>query len=617
MTEINTPSKDRIRLWLVPLCFILAAFFIRLVYLNQLQVMPTSNLPIMDEKYHINLAEKINTGETDPEPFFRAPLYPYFLAGLFKITGSSLYWSRFAQAVLGSLLPLLLYLFGLMIFNRKVAFWTAALAVFYPTFLYYDTSLLITSLMVLLTLILVWQLYRTQARPQTLNFIITGVLLGLTGLARPNILLLGPALFIWVWLVLKETGPLKKALLHYIIIGVAAFIIILPVTVRNYIVSGDPVLIAWQGGFNFYLGNNRQASGWSATVPGIDYSWEGGYWDAIVIAENDLKRTLKRSEVSDYWYDRAFDEIFDDPAAFLSLAFKKLRLFFNGYEIPNNQNLYFTREFVPILKPLMFDKIIYFPYGLVAPLALLGLGLTLQNWRKYLLIYLVLGSYLISLMLFFVCARFRQPVLPLMLLLAVFAIYRLAEIIRKKQTKNAVLLLFILALLVWESNHDLLQLDQRRVRAEDYFMLGAAELEYGRTVEAELDFQRAIGTDSTHGASYNNLGLIYANRKDYLRALPFFQKALRHEPMNPENYFNYATILMTLNDYNGAVSILERARQLHPLNYYVHYKLGMTYYQMGRLDLAESSLAESLRLNPGNDHARQLLQQIRQMKQLP
>jgi len=617
MVKNSTLSKDRTRLWLVPLFIFLAAFLVRLVFLNQFQTMPTATNPVMDEKYHISLAEKINAGDTASEPFFRAPLYPYFLAGLFKITGSSLYWSRIAQIALGALLPLLLYLFGLMLFNRTVAFWAAALAVFYPTFLYYDASLLITFLMVLLTLLLVWQLYRTQERPRLKNFIMSGILLGMTGLARPNILILGPALFIWVWLVLKETQPIKKALVNYIVIGAAAFIIILPVTVRNYVVSGDPVFIAWQGGFNFYLGNNRQASGWSATVPGIDYSWEGGYRDAIVIAENDLKRPLMRSEVSDYWYDRAFDEIFSDPAAFISLAFKKLRLFFNGYEIPNNQNLYFAREFAPILKPLMFDKILYFPYGLVAPLALLGLGLTFQNWRKYLIIYLVLGSYLFSLILFFVCARFRQPVMPLMLLLAVFAVYRLVEIIRRKQTKNAVLLLFILALLIWESNHDMLGLDPNRERAEDYFMLGAAELEYGRTVEAELEFQRAIGIDSTHGASYNNLGLIYANRKDYVRALRFFQKALRFEPMNPENYFNYATTLMNLNDYNGAVSILERARQLHPLNYYVHYKLGMTYYQMGRLDQAEKSLAESLRLNPDNDHARQLLRQITQMRQQP
>jgi tetratricopeptide (TPR) repeat protein len=617
MNNKSAPSKVPPRFWLVPLFLFLSAFLVRLTYLNEIVNIPTNTYPVMDEKYHISLAEKIDAGETGSEPFFRAPLYPYVLAGLFKITGSSLYWSRFIQIIIGSFLPLLLYLFGMMLFNRSLAFWAAALAVFYPTFLYYDASLLITSLMVLLTLLLVWQLYRTQTGPRTRNFIISGFLLGLTGLARPNILLLGPALFIWVWLVLKEIQPVKKAVINYIILGAAAFIIILPVTIRNYVVSGDPVFIAWQGGFNFYLGNNRLSNGWSATVPGIDYTWEGGYRDAISIAENARQKPLSRSEVSDFWYEKAIDEILSDPGAFIALEFKKLRLFFNGYEIPNNQNIYFAREYAPILMPLLFDKGIYFPYGLLAPLALLGLGLTFRNWRKFLLLYLVLGSYLLSLLLFFVCARFRQPMIPLMLMLAVFAVYRLVELFRRKKYKNFALLVFILFLLILESNHDILGLNPREVRAEDYFTLGAAELEYGRTVEAELNFRRAIETDSTHGASYNNLGLIYANNKEYIRALPLFQKAIKYEPMNPENYFNYATTLMNLNEYNGAITVLEKARQLFPLNYYVYYKLGMTYYQMGRLDEAEKSLTESLRLYPDNDHARQLLGQIAGMKRQP
>ncbi len=611
----NLTSQEKKRLLLVAVFIFLAAFFVRLAYLNQIQKMPTMSFPVMDERYHVKLADQINADTTRfSEPFFRAPLYPYFLAGLFKLTDRSFYWSRFIQIILGALLPLLIYIFGLAVFNHKIAFWSAAIAVFYPTFLYYEASLLIEALMPLLTFLLIWQLYRTQQKPSTINFVFCGVLLGLTALARPNILLLGPALFIWVWLVLKNQLGWKKALFNYAIIAAATIVVILPVTIRNYVVARDPVFIAWQGGFNFYLGNNRQASGWSATVPGIDFSWEGGYRDAIVIAENSLGRSLKRSEVSDFWYKKTFEEIASDPAKFIALIFKKLRLFFNGFEIPNNQNLYLTREFAAVMKPLMFPKPFYFPFGLLAPLALCGLIISLRNWRRYLLIYLVIGSYLISLLLFFICARFRQPLIPLMILMAVFAVSQLIEFIRKKHLKNVVLFVFIVLLLIWESNHDLLKLDPRKLRAEDYFMLGAAELEYGRQNEAELHFQKALDIDSTHGASYNNLGLIYSQRNDYIRALTNFQKAVLYEPMTLEHYFNYATTLINLKDFQGAISILERARQINPLNYYVHFKLGLTYYQLGNLDKAASSLAESLRLNPDNDQARQIYREIIQLQ---
>ena len=63
--------------WLVPLLIFLAAFSVRLVYLNQLESIPTFNYPIMDEKYHVHLAQRIDSeAGLDQEPFYRAPLYP-------------------------------------------------------------------------------------------------------------------------------------------------------------------------------------------------------------------------------------------------------------------------------------------------------------------------------------------------------------------------------------------------------------------------------------------------------------------------------------------------------------------------------------------------------------
>lgn len=158
-----------------------------------MQSIPTFDFPVMDEKYHVELAEQINDTGYGNEPFYRAPLYPYLLAMFFRITDSSPYWSRFIQIVFGSLLPLLIYLFGLKLFDRRVAFWAATIGVLYPTFIYYDATLLITSTMVILTALLLWQLYRLQDKPTLPGFIVAGLLLGLAGLARPNILLLGPA----------------------------------------------------------------------------------------------------------------------------------------------------------------------------------------------------------------------------------------------------------------------------------------------------------------------------------------------------------------------------------------------------------------------------------------
>ncbi len=604
---------DRHRNWLIPLLLLVVAFGVRLIYLNQIQSIPTFESPVMDEQYHLHLARQINSPSgLEGEPYYRAPLYPYFIATLYKIFKGSLYWPRLVQIVLGSFLPLLVLLLGLKLFDRRVAWWSAVVAVFYPTFIYYDAGLLITSLMVLLTTLLAWQLLRCQQTFRWTDFIVAGILLGLAGLARPNILLLGPVLLLWLWLVIKPVIGTRKALLRYMVVGLVSLVVILPVTVRNYTTSGEFVFIAWQGGFNFFLGNNRQATGWSATVPGIEQSWEGGYRQAIAIAEQSASRPLKRSEVSDYWYGRAWDEIRQSPVSFLTLQLKKMRLLINGYEIPNNQDIYLARQFAPIIRPLMFTGPIYFPYGILAPLAIIGLVLSLANWRKFLPVYLVVASYLASLLLFFVCARFRQPVIPLMILFAVYAVTRLVGFIRKLDGKNAILFVAVLVLLIVESNHDMLGLNPARTMAENHMLLGNSLLQKQKNQEAEEQFRLARDADPDFAPAYNNLGMFAANRRQYVQAVGYFQKALQLEPTAVETYVNLATSYFESGRLLEAIKTLERVRQLHPLNDFVHLKLATFYFQAGRIADARRATERSLSINPQNSLAHQVYQQILQ-----
>ncbi len=596
--------------WLVPLFLFIAAFSVRLVYLNQIQAMPTFNQPIMDEKYHVELAHQIYSPEGLPrEPFYRAPLYPYFLAALLKATGGSLYGARFIQNILGAFVPVLLYLLGVRLFTRKIAYWSATLAVFYPTFLYYDSTVLIEMLMVPLSVLTVLWLYRIDGK-RWYQFVVAGALLGVAGLARPNILLLGPALAIWAWCTIKPIIGLRKAIVGYVLIGVTSLAVILPVTVRNYVVSGDPVFIAWQGGFNFFLGNNRNATGWSATVPGIDFTWEGGYREAIVFAEKAEGRTLSKSEVSDFWYDQGWNEIRQDPKAFVQLEFRKLALLFNGYEIPNNQDLYIARQYATIIKPLMFKWPIYFPFGLIAPLALIGIAMSVKDWRKFLPVYLFLAAYTLSLLSFFVCARYRQPMLPFLLLFAVFSVERLVHFIRRKDKGSIMLWATVFILLAWGSNHDMLKFNAGRVAAEDHLMFGNAYLEQGNLAAAATEFKKAVIADSTYAKAYNNLGLISTRRSNLGEAAQYFYKAISKDPNVAETYINYASTFLLRNDPNSSIQILEQAKQRFPLNDFVMLKLAAAYFQAGRKSDALNAVQESLKLNPTNMAARQLYQQI-------
>lgn len=595
------------------LAIFVASFLIRLIYLNQLQSLPTFENPTMDEGYHVQVAEKINSGEGfGTDPFYRAPLYLYFLAGLFNITSGSIYWVRLIQILIGSLIPILMFFLGTRVFDRRVGYGAAIVAIVYPTLLYYDAALLITSLMVLLTTGLALQLYRCEDNPTITNFVLAGAILGLAGLARPNILLLGPVLFLWAWWKLKPSLGWKRTLILYFTIGLVSLAVILPVTVRNYVVSGEFVFIAWQGGFNFFIGNNRKASGWAAEVEGIDLTWEGGYRESIAFAEKAIGRKLKKTEVSEFWYDAAFKEISVDPSGWVGLLIKKARLIINGYEIPNNQNLYVVRDAAPIIAPLMFNSGLFFPFGLIAPLAILGLGLSVRHWRKLMLVYLVAGSYLGSLLLFFVCARFRMPVIPIFIILAVYACIELYRFVRDHDYKNLALVVLLLGVLVVESNHDMLGINSSEQQATDHYMAGNALLKQDKLTQAELEFRKAVAIDSTFGLAYNNLGIIKIRQQLPWEAERYYKKAIVAKPTLYEPYVNLAAIYEKRGEFLKAIPILEQARIRFSLNDMVHFKLGACYYAVGRYEKSMTLINEAIRLNPNNSAAQSFRRQMTQ-----
>jgi tetratricopeptide (TPR) repeat protein len=604
-------SSGQPKSWLFPLLIFVIAFGIRLIYVFQLEAMPTFDDPTMDEGYHMELVSQINSAEGLPkEPYFRAPLYPYFLAFLFKTTGHSFFGVRIVQILLGSMVPVFLYLLGLRLFNRTVALWASAIAAFYPTLIYYDASLLITILEVFLSTMTVLLLTYFDGKSRWL-LVAAGIVLGLAGIARPTMLLFGPALLLWGWFVVRPQYGLRQAITTIAIIGGCTLLVVLPVTIRNYVVADDLVTISWQGGYNFYVGNNAKADGWSARVEGIDASWRGGYLQSIAIAEKDIGRKLKLSEVSDYWSGRTWKEIATDPGHFFGLLITKARLLINGYEIPNNQDEYLSNEFSSVMSLLLHRGTLYFPYGLLAPLGLIGIALSLREWRKYLLPYLFLGAFSFSLVLFFVCSRFRQPLVPFLILFAVFGVWKLIEYAKSGRWKTVVICTIAFVILAVESNHDLLHLNAATVEAENRDLLGNAYLRKGKLDLAITEYQKAVAANPAYGRGYNNIGTVLSRQRRFDEAAPYFEKAMQYDSRLPEPLINLSICYSETKDFANAVKILELAKAQFPTNGNVFYYLSMAYVDLGRIREAIVAAEESVRLDSANSTFQQLLRELR------
>ena len=111
--------------------------------------------------------------------------------------------------------------------------------------------------------------------------------------------------------------------------------------------------------------------------------------------------------------EQMFDWMCREPAAFFELQFRKLLLFWDYREIPNNVSLYGEGEASRILQVLVFGR-----SGLLLALALAGIVVLLPRLRLrdslpvWLLFYFI-AAYWGATALFYILSRFRAPILPL------------------------------------------------------------------------------------------------------------------------------------------------------------------------------------------------------------
>ena len=422
---------------------VVVAFAIRLIHLSQLSASPLFEHPVMDAQVHHQWAQEFVDGKEwavdrrtgEPVPYFRAPLYIWFLGAIYSIFGVDAgFTPRLIQSLLGALSCGLVFLLGSRLFSRGVGLLSGLTMAGYWTAAYFDNELLIVPLLVFLNLLLLWLLVVASERRNWWTWAAAGLLLGLEAIARPNILLFAPVVCVWIlWLEKTDGAGFRRGILSCLSFGLALLAPILPVTIRNAVVGHDSVLIASQGGVNFYIGNNPQTDGVTAIVPGTPSDWWGGFYATQELAEQALGHKPKPSEVSQFFFDRAFSFWRQDPSRAVNRTLYKLRLFVYGMEYPNNKCIYTTTDlFTPISRWLPGS------FWFVCPLGLLGL---LLGFRRSLRLFPLWGFilvYTISIVIFFVTARYRMPVVYPLSIFAAHAVFWLAQKVRERATLKLV-----------------------------------------------------------------------------------------------------------------------------------------------------------------------------------
>ena len=390
----------------------LLALVLRVLHVLAMGESPYSAAPAMDEAYHADWARALLSGETFQEgPFFRAPLYIWFLAAVQKVFGLGYLAPRLLQAVLGVVTTVLTHRIASHLFRPLAAHLSAFLVATSWVLVHFDSQLLIPTLAIPLNLTALLLSLRASRDLTARSAVLAGLAWGVASLARPNVLLFVPCLAFWLHRNARSTGRVGSRVA--LLLLASTLVPILPVTAYNRVVGGDWVLISSQAGVNLWIGNNPVSDGSTAIVPGTRGGWWEGFHDAVALAEEAQGRALAPSEVSSHYVGMALDWIGREPGAALSHMLWKLRLFWTDAELGNNLDVaFFAQHFDPLSRwnPIGFD--------LIAGLAALGLVLCLARRRETFPVWGFVAVYCLGVVGFFVCSRFRAPVLPLLCVLS-------------------------------------------------------------------------------------------------------------------------------------------------------------------------------------------------------
>jgi 4-amino-4-deoxy-L-arabinose transferase-like glycosyltransferase len=191
------------------------------------------------------------------------PLYPWLLAGIFKILGVYSLKSALTILSLNSLFSALtcipIYLAARISANARVAAFAAWGWAIYPFAIYFSaarvwefslTSLLITTCF--------WLALRLHEQPRPLRWLACGLLFGLAGLSNPAVFSLFPVILLLpLWRLYRARGPWMRTGLLAAVGVIAA---ITPWTVRNYRVMHVICPVRDCFWYEFWSANNGDGS---------------------------------------------------------------------------------------------------------------------------------------------------------------------------------------------------------------------------------------------------------------------------------------------------------------------------------------------------------------------
>ncbi len=600
--RISRAKPGRLDLWIIAL----AAALFRGAHLFFWSKTPWFSLPSLDEIYHHIWAGQIADGNLlFPTAFFRAPFYAYFLGGVYAVFGTNPWAIRLIQSGIGvGGCVLVAILAGKIFDDRRIGFLAGLFMALSPMPALFESRLLLDWMLIPLSTLAMIFLVDSAENGKGRDFFLFGLFAGVFAITRPNILAVFPFLLLWA------VSRWKKRWIRVAILAIVGIALpILPVFVHN-IARGEPSLVATQGGLNLYLGNNPETDGITPVLPG-----HGGTWtvrEAWKSAEFDTGEKMTSSDMSDFYLRKTLDFAKENLGQQIRLLGRKIAHLLSPVEHGNNGSPEFFKRYSPPLRSP-------FAWGLYVVLAAAGLPVVLRRRKAgVLLLWGVL--YGATVVIFFVNARFRLPLLTAIVPMASAGVFGVYDSIAQRDFRGLGLSIglgiIVVAAFAVGDNTRL----SPRGEAESYFALGNLHLRAGRVEMADSAYAKALEISPAIDRASLNRGIVAFERGDYSRAKEFFAEeiakggevsmantnlgvigrlekdtadainfgavAVETDPINSQARINLAQSLVELGYADSALSVARRGLELDSLNLRLKLVAGTACLSIGRVDSA-------------------------------
>jgi len=559
------------------------ALGVRLLHVWRIRAAPFFAALMGDSHGYDEWAQRIAAGDwLGHEVFYQAPLYPYLLGATYAIAGRSLLAVRIVQALIGSASCVLLALAGARLFSPRVGLTAGVMLALYAPAIFFDGLLQKSTLDVFFICLSLWLISRTtKAEPA---FLWLGLAMGGLALTRENAIVLIAVVAVWAAL----ASSWKAAAVF--VAGVA--LVLAPVAVRNAYVGGGLYVTTSQAGPNFYIGNNPRADG---TYQSLRYGRGAPEYerqDATELAEHALGRTLTPAEVSSYWSGRAFDFIASQPLAWLELTMRKVALLMNAAEAVDTESQTSHAEWS---LPLRILGVIGH-FGLLVPLACLGIVATWSSRSRLWLLYAMTAAYAASVVAFYVFARYRFPLVPFLMLFAAAGLAALPAVVRTRAVPGGMKTVAAIAATAVIANWPLL--NEAWMQAVTENNLGVALQGERRLDDATTHYRRAIAFRTDYAPAYSNLGTALRAQGRQEEAVHAYEQALKLQPDFAGAHYNLANLLLDAGNPAAAANEFRRALESEPASAEVHSNLGIALAATGHGDEAISEFRRAIALDP-------------------